>query len=297
MKRTVSLVFAVFMAILLAMPAWAGDYPVVGIDLMGNEYSIDKAPEKVISLAASNTEILFALGVGDKLIGVDVWSNYPAEAAALEPKVGDFNGPDIEMVVALSPDVVFSSTSLQSDAVDKLRELGIQVISSEATAFGQIAQSIELIAGVMGVNATPLLEDMQAKQGRVEAAVSGAVRPRVYYALSFGEMGDWTCGAGTFIDEIIAMAGGENVAHDSPVPWLMYSLEQLIMDDPDVIIVSGDTDLAEALKVTPGYDALRAVSEGKVFTVDPDASSRPAPRLMDVMLDIAILLHPEADFG
>ena len=295
MKRMACILLTVFLATLMALPVLAGEYPYAGVDLMGGEFTIDKAPEKVISLAASNTEIIYALGMGDRLVGVDVWSNYPTEAVALEPKVGDFNGPDIEKIVALEPDVVFASTSLQGDAMLKLRELGIQVVSSEATSYAQIAQSIELIAGVIGADASVLLDEMQSKQRTAEEAVAGAVRPRVYYALSFGEMGDWTCGAGTFIDDIITMAGGVNVAHDGPVPWLMYSLEQLISDDPDIILISGDADMVEALMALPGYSVLRAVSQGKVFAVDPDASSRPAPRLMDVMLEIAKLLHPEAD--
>ncbi len=289
-------ILSLFLAVLLMLScaALAEETPAAVVDGMGRSVEIPAQPQTVVSLSPANTEILFALGAGDKVVGVDASSDYPAEALEID-KVGDYSGPNLEAIVALKPDVVFASTTLQTEIIDQLTELGVTVVCNEPTAYADIASGIQLVADVMGLDASELLASMEAaKAAALEKAVSGESKPKVYFALSFGEYGDWSAGSGTFIDDMITLAGGVNVAASSTEAWPMYSIEQLVADDPDVILVSdfmGDGSLIEALKNTDGYKDLRCVKEGRVYAVDANTSSRPAPRINEALEQIVAALN------
>lgn len=289
-------ILSLFLAVLLMLScaALAEETPAAVVDGMGRSVEIPAQPQTVVSLSPANTEILFALGAGDKVVGVDASSDYPAEALEID-KVGDYSGPNLEAIVALKPDVVFASTTLQTEIIDQLTELGVTVVCNEPAAYADIASGIQLVADVMGLDASELLASMEAaKAAALEKAVSGESKPKVYFALSFGEYGDWSAGSGTFIDDMITLAGGVNVAASSTEAWPMYSIEQLVADDPDVILVSdfmGDGSLIEALKNTDGYKDLRCVKEGRVYAVDANTSSRPAPRINEALEQIVAALN------
>lgn len=287
-KKLIGLVLAMMLA---CVPALAADYPLALTDDLGREVTVEAQPQTVVSLTASNTEILFALGLGSQVAGVDAWSNYPEEAAALENKVGDYNGPNIELIVSLKPDVVFAGNSLQADAISQLEQLGIVTVCNEATAYDKIPETIQRVADIMGADAQPLLTSMKQREQAVVDGVEGKEAPSVYFALSFGEYGDWTAGPGTFIDSLITLAGGKNVVTDVENPWPQYSLEQLIAQDPDVILVSGGQEMAEQFKSTDSYKDLRAVKEGRVYGVDADTSNRPGPRIVDALEEFASCIH------
>lgn len=270
-------------ALLLCPMALAGSLNVT--DGMGREIAFDKTPETCVSLTPANTEILFALGLGDQVIGVDNQSDYPEAAFAVENRLGDYYAPNIEAIVALAPDVVFASDKLQRDVIDQLESLGLKVVSNDPTNFDGIAPGIELIAQVMGADASRITGDIKAAKEEVTV--------KVYFALSFGEFGNYTAGPGTFIDEMISLCRGTNVAGYMPVPWPQYSMEQLIQDDPDLIIVSdymGDGSLEQQLMQTPGYDALRCVREGHVYGIDANITSRPGPRIGEALRAISELM-------
>ncbi len=247
-------------------------------DGMGRQVAIDKTPETCVSLTPANTEILFALGLQGKLVGVDNQSDYPAEALAIEPKLGGFHAPNIEAIVALKPDVVFAGDKLQKDAVAQLENLGMTVVCNDPTSFDGVIPGIELIAQVMGV-------DPSAVTGEIKKAEE-EVTTKVYFALSFGDFGNYTAGPGTFIDDMIRICRGTNVAGNMPVSWPEYSIEQLVLDDPDVILVSdyaGDGSVEAQLSATPGYSELRAVKEGHVYGVDANITSRSGPRMGEAL--------------
>ena len=278
-NRAMGIMLALVLALGMALP---GLGEVLVTDGLGREVRIAALPEKVVSLTAANTEILFALGVGDKLVGVDSWSDYPAEAAAIETKVGDYAGPNIEAIVALEPDVVFASTTLQAGTVEQLESLGITVVCNDPTSLAEIPVGIEMIATVMGADAGEI-------NGKIASAIEDS-KTKVYFALSFGEFGNYTAGPGTFVDDILALLRCENVAHNSPVSWPEYTMEQLIADDPDVILVSdyaGDGSIVVQLMQEPGYADLRCVKEGKVYAIDANITSRPGPRIAEAIEVIA----------
>ena len=297
MKKLLTIILALMLALsafALAEPAEQSEAFTV-VDDLGRTVEIAAIPERIISLTPSNTEILFALGLGDKVVGVDSSSDYPAEAADLEI-VGDYSGPNLEAIVAAEPDLVFASTYLSPETLEQMEKLDLTVVCCQKDLYDAIGEGIQLVADATGADAAPVLEAMEdAKAAALEQVVEREKPLKVYFALGFGEYGDYTVGPGTFIDALITLAGGVNVAGNADTPWPSYSMEQIVLDDPDVILISdyiGDrTTLVEQLSAAEGYKDLRCVQEGHVYCVDDDTTSRPAPRINDALAEIVEILN------
>ncbi len=261
-------------------------------DMAGNEVTVAKA-DKIVSLTPAGTEIVCALGAEKQLVGIDAFSNYPQSVASLEI-MGDFNGPDVEKVAAAEPDVVLAGTGLQSDAVDKLSELGIAVVVVEATTFEDIPKSIELVGKILG------MEDSakQVTEG-INTVVKNAQDKKpteektVYYAMSYGDMGNWTSGPGSFINTMIELAGGKCVTENQSAPWIEYSMEDLVAANPDIILLDASMGSTEDLKLVAGYKDLDAVKNGNVYAIDADVFTRPGPRIGEAILTISEILNKE----
>ena len=257
-------------------------YPFATEDMNGNAVTIEEQPDVVVSLTPSNTEILYALGAGDLVKGVDSYSNYPAEALENATAVGSYADTDIEAVLALEPDVVFAGTgTLQEEARAQLTEAGVVVVETEAMDYAGIPTSIQRIADILNIDAQPLLTEMRDKEAALLETAAEAGSCTVYFALSFGEYGEWSAGPGTFIDTMITMAGGVNIMDDPALPWPNPSLESILEADPDVILVSGGAEMAQLFLEGEAYQDLSAVQNGHVYGVDADMSNRPGPRIVD----------------
>ncbi len=273
-----------------ASPAESQAEGVVVTDMLGNHVTI-KATDKIVSLAPSTTETLFALGAGDKVIGVDSMSNYPEEAKSKEI-VGDFNGPIVEKIVALKPDLVLGGNTLQKDQMEQMQKLGLTVVSTEAVAYDDIPKSIELVGSVLGKEA-----EAKAVVDKINAAAAQAKEkaPKeektVYYVMSFGDSGNWTSGPGSFINSIIEACGGVPVTKDAPAAWIDYPMESLVKADPDILLLASDTGTLDDLKKTQGYSTLSAVKNGTVYVVNADILSRPGPRIADAITMVSDLLN------
>lgn len=297
MVRKMSVFMAFVLALVMAlcpMGAMADEaQPVDVVDALGRTVTIDSVPEKIVSLSPSNTEILFALGVGDKVVGVDTYSDYPAEAAAIENKVGTYSTPNVELIVSLEPDVVFADDNLQQDAIDQLDKLGIKVVAVAGTDYASVQDSILMVGQCVGVDGQSVIDAMDADKAAAEALVpADGDKPSVYFALSFGEYGDWTSGTGTFVDDIITDLSATNAAADLGEGWQSISVEKLLEADPDVILVPGDESMVEAFKSDAKYAELSAVKNGALYAVDPNMSQRPGPRLGQAMCEFAKILYP-----
>ena len=260
-------------------------------DMLGREVAVG-ATDTIVSLTPSATEILFALDAGDRVVGVDASSNYPEAAANIEV-VGDYNGPDVEKVVALEPDIIFCGNTLQTDQISDLENLGMTVVATEAVAFEDIPKSIEMMGEILGKQdeATAVVDNINAAIEQAEANAP-AEAPTVYYAMSYGDMGNWTSGPGSFINTMIEIAGGVPVTQDAEAPWLEYPIEQLVSDDPDIILVSSDMgSSADDIAQVTGYADLTAVKDGQVYVMQADILSRPGPRIGDAILAISEALN------
>jgi iron complex transport system substrate-binding protein len=273
---------------------------IVVVDGLDREVTLEGPAETVVALAASNTETLFAIGAGDLVVGRDEFSDYPAEVveiASVGGSMGEFN---LEEIANLNPDLVLAAEINTIEFVESIEELGIPVFMvSNPKSFDEVYVMINEIGLLTGheEGAAAVVEDMQARVAAVEEKV-GAVdeTPLVFFELDATDPAKpWTSGAGTFIDMIITMAGGENLGAALDGEWAQISQEELIVQNPDIILLAdalwGVTP--ESVSERPGWDAISAVSEAKIFPFDGNIISRPGPRLADALEQMFEALHGE----
>lgn len=254
-------------------------------DFKGRSIEFDSIPQRIVSLSPSNTEILFALGAGDKVVGVTSYCDYPEEAKKVE-RVGDFDGPNLELISKLQPDVVFAGY-ISEETVKALENMGIPVIVSEAESFEAIYSSIELIGKVTGTDAKAeeIVSDMKRRIAEIEAQVKDKEKPKVFYLVWSDPL--TTAGSNTFINDVIKAAGGVNVA-EKVESWAKYSAEELIKDNPDWLVAAlHSTDKGmykEDLEKHPIFSKLECVKQGKVHVMsDDNVVSRPGPRIVQAV--------------
>jgi iron complex transport system substrate-binding protein len=268
-------------------------YPYTAVDSKGKKVIIEKEPERIISVAPSITEIVYALGKGDKLVGRTDYDDYPAEVSNVE-SIGSLTDPNVEKIIELKPDVVIASTHFKDDVAKKLEDLGIKII---------ILYNAEDFSGAYGVigtlgeifntqdKAKNLVAAMQEKIEDVKGKVEGKEAPKVYFVVGFGKNGDYTATGDTFIGQMIEMAGGTNIAKDA-TGW-KYSLEKIIEKDPEYIVLSKNYDMKSQFIATEGYKELSAVKNNKVIEIDDNLLNRQGPRLAEGVEALAKILHPE----
>lgn len=274
----------------------AQDFPKKVTDIQGNAIDIPKKPERIISMSPSTTEILFAIGAGDKVIGIDKYSDYP-DAVKTIAQVGDYTTPDVEKIISLKPDLVLAGEKLQTATITKLKELGIPTMAVEARNYEDISKSFEMIGAAVGQDtaAKALADKLKAKEDEIKGKLAGQKTPTVYYIVSFGAAaGNWTSGPGSFINSMIGIAGGDCVTNhvDPNAPWMDYNLEKLVSQNPDIMLLDQYAGDLKTLATTEGYKDLAAVKNGKV-TVTTNELARPGPRIIDGLDVLAKILHPD----
>jgi len=306
-KRNLVLLLAVLTISVLLSACYAGSnnstppaeqqhepgYPLTITDFLEREITIEKAPERIVSLAPSTTEILFALGAGEKVVGVTDYDDYPEEVKKL-PKVGGFKGPNMEAIAAQNPDIVFASSLSGKSSMEALENLGIPVVVLEAKGIQEIYKSIEILGRITGTAAEgeKLFNEMKSKLDTIKEKVSGLSKPKVFYIVDLN--GNYTAGKGTFIDELINLAGGLNVAGEAE-GWVQYSVEKIVEQNPDIIITAPHAGDINSIKTATGYKETEAVKNDRVFVVsDDNIISRASYRIVQGLEEIAKYLHPEA---
>ncbi|MBM7581611.1 iron complex transport system substrate-binding protein [Caldicoprobacter guelmensis] len=274
--------------------AGAVQFPFKFTDFLGREVTVEKEPQRIVSLAPSITELIYALGAGDKVVGVTSFDNYPPEVQNV-PKVGDFNAPNVEAIIAQKPDIILASSLSGKDKMESLQQsTGIPVAVLEAKNIQQIYESIELISKLTGTQdkGQQVIKEMQDKIHEISSKTKDLPKVKVFYLLDIN--GNWTAGKGSFIDELITLAGGENIAADAGAEWVQYSLEELVKKNPDVIIMSAYAGKIDDVKNAQGYKDTNAVKNGKVYMIsNDDIVSRASNRIVLGLEEIAKILHPE----
>lgn len=276
----------------------AGDehtvYPLTIEDSAGNTVVFEEKPERIVSVAPSITETVFALGAEGLLVGRTDYCDYPAEVSGIE-SVGTLKEPNIEKIVELDTDLVIASTHFSEDVYKKLNELGVKVVVLNPNdSFAGVYSVIEAMGEILDLseNADKLNSEMKETVAEVEDKVSGLAAPSVYYVVGYGEFGDFTAGGGTFISEMIRMANGENIADD--VEGWSYSLEKIVEHDPEMVIVSKYYETKAGLIEANGYKDLSAVKAGNVFEIDSNMIDRQGPRIAEGFKALAEIIHPDA---
>lgn len=265
-------------------------------DDSGYVLELDHPPRRIISLAPSNTEILFALGAGDRVVGVTTYCDYPEEAKE-KARIGDLQG-NCEEIVALKPDLVVAKWTLNKDAVNKLRKLNIPVLCVEPESMDGVYRAVELIARVTGTGQAgkKIVGEMKEKIAEVQEKLTGLPETeRVKVFIEVGSDPLFTAGSKTFVDELVRLAGGINVASDIE-GYQMYSPEAVIRKNPDVILAPDSyyVDVEQVIEKRPGWDQVKAVREGRLITkIDPNLVNRPGPRSAQAVELIARSFYPE----
>jgi iron complex transport system substrate-binding protein len=275
--------------------------PITITDYLGRELTLAAPAAKIVSLAPSNTEILFAIGAGDRLIGRDDFSDFPAEAAAI-PSVGSlYPSVNAEAIVALQPDLVLAAGITNPDDIKHLADLGLTVYATSiAKTLDDIYNDINAVGTLTGQSeqAASLVADMKTRVDAVAAKTNAmTVKPIVFYELDATEPSKpWTAGPGTFIDQMISLAGGTNAGNIASSDYAQLSLEQLVAQNPDIIVLGSATfggQTPELVAARPGWGDIKAVKDNAVYTFDDNLVSRPGPRVVDGLEQLAKLIHPE----
>ena len=266
-------------------------------DDMGRGVSIDKVPQRIVSHVPPITEILFALGLGEKVVGVSDYCDYPEEAKS-KPSVGNYFNPAIENIVALDPDLVL--TDGHSESIKQLDSLGIEYLVIDPQDIDGIFRDIEILGRAAGVEdrAKELVDDMKKDMSNVVSRVEGAPRVRAFYVVDATDLNNpWTAGPGTFVDALITMAGGENIAAKAPAPWVQLSIEQVVSSDPQVVILPAEHGTAftspEVLEEHPAWREITAVKQDRIFIINGDLVDGYGPRIVQGLEVIARAIHPE----
>lgn len=280
-------------------------FPATVVDDFGRSVTLPKVLQRIVSLAPSNTEILFALGLGSKVVGVTKFCDYPLEVLERVKKgdmavIGGFADPSIERIVALNPDLVLAASSLQEKVVKDLEEKGITVIALNPKKVDQILVDIRLVGEVCGKleEAENLIDEMRRVIGAVVSKTEDvSYRPRVYYEVWYEPL--YTIGPGTWQSELIEMAGGVNIFADAKEAYPIVSAEAVIERNPEIIVVpigymGGVKE--EDFEKRPGWSAISAVKNGKIYEIDENTVIRPGPRIVQGLQQLAKFIHPEV-FG
>jgi iron complex transport system substrate-binding protein len=304
-RRAGSLGLALALAAALALGALAGcstpddtadeapssaAFPVTVTDDAGRDVTIEAKPDRIVSLAPANTEIVAALGAIDRLVGVTTYCDYPAEVADIE-KVGDFVGPNLEAIAALDPDVVLVTTGVQAEVITQLEALGAAVVAIDPQTVDALYDSILTVGAAIGE--TDAADDVVGSMRiQIDAIGEQVETAPVRCFLEIAQDPLFTVGSGTLLNDVIQHAGGENVVTEEG--YVAYSVEQLLAADPDVYLATlGSMSAPSDITGRPGYENLSAVAEGRVFMLDDNLVSRPGPRIVDGIRQIAEALHPD----
>jgi iron complex transport system substrate-binding protein len=294
---SIALIIALVVTVLTlakpASPEAESASPQYVFDDLGRLVAINGTPQRIISLAPSNTEILFALGLGNKVVGVTDWCDYPPEVLEKE-KVGDYNTPNIETILALNSDLILAGYGNTMEVINSLDELGLTVFGIKTTDLNDLLNDIKRVGEITDkeVEAQELTSEMELKIQTVTDETGELEElPKVFYIVWGGEEGAlWTVGSETFIHELVEKGGGVNICQNL-TGYTTISIEEVVARNPEVIITSElSYDWARNATELASTDASQT---GRIFTCDDNLVQRPSPRIVEGLEWFAYFIHPE----
>jgi len=287
---------AIFTAFIVGCTPVAGLFQreIVLTDDFDRQIILQKPAERIVSLVPSNTEMLFALGLADKIVGVTEFCNYPSEVST-KTKVGGFGAPSVEKIVSVSPDLVVSA-SLHQSVVEQLAQLNIAVIALNPRTISDIMDNARLLGRATGTSrrAETLIQEMTNTLRQVDEktkSVADADRPLVYFEIWHDPI--TSAGPNTFVHELITRGGGKNMAAEAATDWPSLSLEDVLARQPQVLLRGHGMQTVQEVLARPNWGTVPAIAEGRVYLVNDDLVLRPGPRIVQGLLEIARALHPE----
>lgn len=283
-----------------AIPSTPTAKPITLTDGLNRTITLAKPAQRVVSMAPNLSEILFAILAGSQVVGCDEFSDYPAEVKSLPSIGGSMGKYNTEAIVSLKPDLVLATSINTADQVQSLEKLGLTVyLLPNPTTMEEMYQNLETVAQLTGrqAEAAKLVNSLKSRVAAVDSKIAAVKeRPLVYYELDATDPNaPYTAGPGSFVDQLIKEAGGQNAGSTLKDQWAQISVEQLLVENPDIIIL-GDAAYgvsADQVKRRAGWSNMKSVKDGKIFTMDDNTVSRPGPRLVDGLETMAKMFHPE----
>ncbi|MDD4082529.1 MAG: ABC transporter substrate-binding protein [Sphaerochaetaceae bacterium] len=268
-------------------------------DSYSHKTTFESYPERIISLTPNITETLYALNAGDKVVARSNYCNFPTECLD-KPSIGDLTNPSIEDIVALKPDLIIAGSIVTEQTVSVLRELGLKVvvINKESSIEGTY-QMIEDVGFLVNqdLKAQEIIKEMKTSISETQSKIKNLEKVSCYYCVSFGDWGDYCATGDTYINDLIYLAGGINIAEDA-TSWAI-NREFLLKQDPEKVILPSyefsnfESDKQKFINQEP-YSNLSASKNEEIFTVEGDIFERQSPRNSEAILDLAKILHPES---
>ena len=272
----------------------ASPFPATLVDFQNRSVTVPARPERVVSIGPSITAFLFALGAGPRVVGVDDFSDEPAEAASRE-HVGGIK-VNFEKVVALKPDLVLS-VKFSDGTIEKLQAAGLNVLVVDPQTVADVAKTATLLGKAVGADGEALGRSIQQRVDAVKAkAATATTKPRVYHEIDASDPTKiFTVGPGSYINDLIDIAGGTNVAARSASAYPQLSAEEILRSDPEIIVLAADAYSAKPSDVASrqGWSVIAAVKNGRIVTIEPNLINRPGPRVGEATEAYARLVHPE----
>ena len=268
--------------------------PITVTDDAGQQVTLSQPAARIVSLAPANTEIAYAIGAGDKMVAGTSYDDYPKEAESL-PKVGDFANPSVEKIASYEPDLVLAAGGIQAGLRGKLEKLGMQVFVVDPTSYDGVIATITALGKLAGTSdqAATVAAQMTKAKDEVQAKVGSLTKASTFLEIYSKPL--MTAGSGTFIDDMITLAGGTNIGATAGSGFPNFSTEVLAKDDPAVYIAdSGSMSKPGDIKTRAGFADLTAVKDGQVYVIDDNLIARPGPRLAEGLAQLAQMIHPEA---
>jgi iron complex transport system substrate-binding protein len=273
--------------------ASAATFPASVTDFQGRSVAISKRPERIVSIGPSNTEFLFALGAGDRIVGDDDFSDQPA-AAKTKEHVGGVK-VNLEKVVSLKPDLIVT-VKFSDGTIEALSQTAATVLVVDPQGLADVARTATMLGTAIGADGEALAKDIQDKLDAVRAKTASAPKLKVFDEEDASDLTKlYTVGPGSFLNDLITLAGGTNIAAGAKSAYPTISTEEVVRADPDVIVLDdaafGTT--VDAVAKRPGWAAIKAVKDQRVYPLDPNLMSRPGPRVGEAAGTLARLIHPE----
>ena len=255
----------------------AASFPQTLTDFQGKAVTVPKRPDRIVSIGPSNTEFLFALGAGDRVVGVDDFSDEPA-VAATKDKVGGVK-PNVEKIISLRPDLVVS-VKISDGSLENLQAQGVLVMVVNPQSAADVAKTAVLLGHAIGANGDELAQKIQDGLDAVRGKAATLQKKRVYHEVDASDPNKlYTVGPGSFINDLIAIVGGINIAANSGAQYPQLSPEEIVRADPEVIVFASYGVTAEQIAARPGWSVISAVKNKHVVKVEGSLLSRPGPRL------------------
>ncbi|HUQ84543.1 MAG TPA: helical backbone metal receptor [Gemmatimonadaceae bacterium] len=261
-------------------------------DDFGDTLTISASPRRVVSLNPATTELFFALGAGDRLVGRTHYDLYPVAAKAV-PDLGNGMQPNVEAVLGARPDlVVLYASNDNRDAARRFRAAGVPTLTLRVDRIAEFRHAVTILGQVLADTAAALtvVDSVEATLDRVRSATRGLKRPTAFWKAWDSPV--IAIGGGSFLTELVDVAGGSNIYGDDPRPSLDVTIEDVVRRDPDVVLAGPES--AQRMRAAPAWRALRAVREGRVLIVDTTLVGRPGVRLGEAAMSLAQLMHPGA---